>query len=443
MFRSTPVRIDLSAKSYRFERLQWLGRACHCWVGCVKLCVDQLSGYEIVIYSAEEDVRIAAELFEQDTGIKVTILSRTSYEEILKLHGRARISIGLSISDAISTSLLEAMIMGSFPIQSGTACANEWVVDGKSGFIVPPDDKDIIAKAIRKALKDDTLVDTAAEINLGIAAERLDQSRIKPQVIKMYQDIYQTLKGIGVRVLIFGGNGMLGHRLCCLLSERMDLWATFREAPATYEFLHVDRRVDHVSVEDKERVKDVLDTVKPEAVVNAVGIVKQRDEAKQAVPSVSINALFPHQLADLCAERGIRVIQVSTDCVFSGIRGNYTELDNPDPVDLYGRSKLLGELNRPGTLTLRSSIVGWQLNTFSSLLSWFALQRGKHIKGYRKAIYSGFSTTVLAQLIGDILLTRPDLSGLYQVASSPISKYDLLDSCSTCWDGGPDHRPRG
>ena len=229
-----------------------------------------------------------------------------------------------------------------------------------------------------------------------------------------------------MRVLIFGGNGMLGHRLCRLLSERMDLWATFREAPKTYEFLPADRRVDHVSVEDKGRVKDVLDTVKPEAVVNATGIVKQRDEAKQAVPSVSINALFPHQLADLCVERGVRVIQVSTDCVFSGMRGNYTELDNPDPADLYGRSKLLGELNRPGTLTLRSSIVGWQLNTFSSLLSWFALQRGKHIKGYRKAIYSGFSTTVLAQLIGDILLTRPDLSGLYQVASSPISKYDLL-----------------
>jgi dTDP-4-dehydrorhamnose reductase len=144
------------------------------------------------------------------------------------------------------------------------------------------------------------------------------------------------------------------------------------------------------------------------------------------VPSIQINALFPHQLADLCVERGIRAIQISTDCVFSGFRGNYSEIDVPDPVDLYGRTKLLGELNRPGCLTLRTSIVGWQLNTFSSLLSWFALQRNKHIKGYRKAIYSGFSTTVLAQLIGDILQTRPDLHGIYQVASEPISKYDLL-----------------
>ena len=229
-----------------------------------------------------------------------------------------------------------------------------------------------------------------------------------------------------MRVLVFGGNGMLGHRLCQLLSEQMDLWATFRNVPAKCGFLPDERRVDHVPVEDQTRVKEVLDTIKPDAVVNAVGIVKQRDEAKQAVPSILINALFPHQLADLCVERSIRVIQVSTDCVFSGFRGNYTEIDNPDPVDLYGRSKLLGELNRPGTLTLRTSIIGWQLNTFSSLLSWFVLQRGKRIKGYQKAIYSGFSTTVFSKLIGDILLTRPDLNGLYQVASKPISKYDLL-----------------
>jgi dTDP-4-dehydrorhamnose reductase len=229
-----------------------------------------------------------------------------------------------------------------------------------------------------------------------------------------------------VRVLVFGGNGMLGHRLSRVLFEDMDLWVTFRHVPAKYEFLPAERQVDHVFVEDTARVKEVLDTIKPDAVVNAAGIVKQRDEAKQAVPSISINALFPHQLADLCVKRGIRVIQISTDCVFSGFRGNYTELDNPDPVDLYGRSKLLGELNGPDTLTLRTSIIGWQLDKFSSLLSWFALQRGKRVKGYRNAIYSGLSTTILSQLIGDILLTRPDLSGLYQVASSPISKYDLL-----------------
>jgi dTDP-4-dehydrorhamnose reductase len=229
-----------------------------------------------------------------------------------------------------------------------------------------------------------------------------------------------------MRVLIIGGSGMLGHQLCRLLQNRMDVWVTFRTSSESSGLLPEDRRIINVQVQDTGRVQEVLDSVKPDAVVNAVGIVKQRDEARQAVPSIQVNALFPHQLADLCVERAIRVIQISTDCVFSGFRGNYSEIDVPDPVDLYGRTKLLGELNRPGCLTLRTSIIGWQLNTFSSLLSWFALQRNKRIKGYRKAIYSGFSTTVLAQLIGDILQTRPDLNGIYQVSSEPISKYELL-----------------
>jgi len=229
-----------------------------------------------------------------------------------------------------------------------------------------------------------------------------------------------------MRVLVIGGNGMLGHQLCRLLPERMEVWATFRSAPITFDFLPESRMIENVFVQDITQLGKILETIKPDVVVNAVGIVKQRDEAKQAVPSIQVNALFPHQLADLCVERYIRVIQISTDCVYSGFRGNYTELDIPDPVDLYGRTKLLGELNRPGCLTLRTSIIGWQLNDFSSLLSWFALQRNKHIKGYRKAIYSGFSTSVLGQLIGDIMQTRPDLSGLYQVASEPISKFNLL-----------------
>ena len=185
---STSARKVIALKGYN----GWAGRAL-VGLGALKLCVDQLSGYDVVIYSAEEDVRIAAELFEQDTGVRTTILPRTSHEEILKLHGRARISIGLSISDAISTSLLEAMIMGSFPIQSGTACANEWVADGKSGFIVPPEDPYRIADAVRKALSDDTLVNSAAEVNAAdCASEAGLRSSIKAKVIKMYQEILTT-----------------------------------------------------------------------------------------------------------------------------------------------------------------------------------------------------------------------------------------------------------
>ena len=232
-----------------------------------------------------------------------------------------------------------------------------------------------------------------------------------------------------MRILILGAGGMLGHQLCRLLNSRMDVFGTVRLDTKQYEHFKIlpeKQLIGNMDISHPSGLKKNLDLLKPDAVVNGIGIVKQRDEAKKAAPSIQVNALFPHQLADLCAERNIRVIQISTDCVFSGIRGNYSEIDNPDPVDLYGRTKLQGELNRPGCLTLRTSIVGWQLNTFSSLLSWFALQRGKNIKGYHKAIYSGFATSVIAQLIGDILQTRPDLSGLYQVASEPISKFDLL-----------------
>jgi dTDP-4-dehydrorhamnose reductase len=222
---------------------------------------------------------------------------------------------------------------------------------------------------------------------------------------------------------------MLGHQLCRILSGRFDVWGTFREARETYtrhDILPTERMIDRVFAEDCSSVHRALDIAKPDAVVNALGIVKQRDEAKAAIPSITVNALFPHQLAEICDQHQVRMIQISTDCVFSGMRGNYSEVDTPDPVDLYGRTKLLGEVQRPGCLTLRTSIIGWQLNTFSGLLSWFAGQRGRRIKGYRKAIYSGFSTTILANLIGDIIETRPDLHGLYHVASASISKYDLL-----------------
>ena len=229
-----------------------------------------------------------------------------------------------------------------------------------------------------------------------------------------------------MKVLVLGGNGMLGHKLCQILPEQMDVWTTVRAESDLGIILPRERIIENVQVQNTARVKEVLEMLEPDSVINAVGIVKQRDEAKQAALSIQVNALFPHQLAELCSPLSIRLVQISTDCVFSGLSGNYSEGDVPDSVDLYGRSKLLGELNRQNCLTLRTSIIGWQLNTFSSLLSWFATQRGKTIKGYRRAIYTGLTTTVFAQLIGDLILTRPELYGLYQVASEPITKYDLL-----------------
>ncbi len=166
----------------------WAGRAL---VGlhALELCVDYLKGFRLAIYLASDDVILSGRLFSQRTGIPVEFIPNCSHEEMLQYHGKARISIGLSISDAISTSFLEALVMGSFPIQSCTSCADEWIQDGKSGFIVPPEDPNIIAISIKQALLDDALVNKAAMINWEIALDRLDNKKIKPQVVQMYQDI--------------------------------------------------------------------------------------------------------------------------------------------------------------------------------------------------------------------------------------------------------------
>ena len=158
-------------------------------VRAIALCASELQGYRVAIYLASPEVKIAAELASQSTGIPIDLIPRCSHDDMLRLYGRARVYIGLSISDAISTSLLEAIVMGAFPIQSCTACADEWIVDGKTGFIVPPEDPEPIAAAIRRAVLDDALVDGAAELNARLAEERLDQSVIQPQIIALYEKV--------------------------------------------------------------------------------------------------------------------------------------------------------------------------------------------------------------------------------------------------------------
>ncbi len=179
---ATSSRRGIMLKGYQ----HWGGRALT-GLRALERCADLLGEYEVWIYSATPDVAVAAELFERSTGVRVTLLRKdTPHPEILSRHGRARISIGLSISDAISTSFLEGMAMGSFPIQSWTACADEWIEDGRTGFLVHPDDPEAVESAIRKALTDDGLVDRAAEENLRVAALRLDQERIRPMAVDIY-----------------------------------------------------------------------------------------------------------------------------------------------------------------------------------------------------------------------------------------------------------------
>lgn len=166
----------------------WAGRALVA-LRALELCADILNGYRVAVYLAQEDVILKAQLLTQATGIPVDIIPACSHREMLSLHGHARISIGLSISDGISTSFLEAIAMGSFPIQSCTACADEWIIDGVTGLLVPPEDPQFVADAIRKALTNDELVDRAAEMNLRVAEERLDQRKINQQIVDWYQNL--------------------------------------------------------------------------------------------------------------------------------------------------------------------------------------------------------------------------------------------------------------
>lgn len=180
----TSARRKILLKGYQ----GWAGRAL---VGlrAIELSAEVLKGYKVEVYLAAPEVKIAAELVSRSTGIPIEIVPYCSHEDMLRLHGRARISIGLSISDAISTSFLEAILMGSFPIQSNTACADEWVHNGETGMLVHPEDPEEIAAAIRRAVTDNTLVDNAAKINAQVVIKRLDRSMIKSKVIAMYEEI--------------------------------------------------------------------------------------------------------------------------------------------------------------------------------------------------------------------------------------------------------------
>lgn len=231
-----------------------------------------------------------------------------------------------------------------------------------------------------------------------------------------------------MRLLILGADGMLGHQLALSLAPRHAIVGTVRGPRADYAgcaAMLPAQLHDRIDAADFASVLGVLDSVRPDAVVNAIGIVKQRSESKHAIPSIEINALLPHRLAIACRERGARLLHLSTDCVFSGRKGHYAEDDPADAEDLYGRSKLLGEVGDPGSLTLRTSIIGLELARRKSLIEWFLAQRGT-IRGYRQAIYTGFTTLEMARIVEHALLAQPERSGVYQASSEPIDKYTLL-----------------
>jgi dTDP-4-dehydrorhamnose reductase len=232
-----------------------------------------------------------------------------------------------------------------------------------------------------------------------------------------------------MKILILGGSGMLGHKLWQVLSRTHECFVTFRKSFDAYRAFGIfdeRRSVCHVDVLRHDVLERVFASVSPQVVVNAVGIVKQLKEATDPLRSLEINAALPHRLALLCRRAGARLIHVSTDCVFSGERGCYIESDVTDARDLYGRTKALGEVTCDGCLTLRTSMVGRELETSHGLVEWFLGQRGGTVKGFSRAIFSGLVTAELARIIDRLICEQRDFSGLYHLAALPISKYELL-----------------
>lgn len=233
-----------------------------------------------------------------------------------------------------------------------------------------------------------------------------------------------------MRILVIGVTGMLGNAMFrTFLNSNVghDVVGTARSTNGLdwFDGATSEQIITGVDVENHDLLVKIFAKVRPQIVINCVGLVKQLAEANNPLSAVPINTLLPHRIANLCSLVSARLIHISTDCVFSGDKGNYLESDFADAKDLYGRSKLLGEVDYPHAITLRTSIIGHELSGNYSLIGWFLSQENK-VKGFTRAIFSGLPTVELARVVHDFVLPDPNLHGLYHVAAKPIDKYNLL-----------------
>lgn len=232
------------------------------------------------------------------------------------------------------------------------------------------------------------------------------------------------------KVLILGAGGMIGHKLFMDLSNvpHLDVYATTRSTTRVKKHFNKklqEKLIGNVDARKLLSIKKAIRNVQPDTIINCIGITKQLISLDTTKEAIEINALFPHQLAKLCRETNTRLIHLSTDCVYDGVSGGYTENDAPNATDVYGQTKALGELHYDHCLTIRKSCIGHELTTAHGLLGWF-LNQEKETKGYTHAIYSGMPTVEFARVIATYILPNKTLHGLYQISTEPISKYDLL-----------------
>lgn len=239
-----------------------------------------------------------------------------------------------------------------------------------------------------------------------------------------------------MKVMILGVTGMLGNAMFRVLSDGVNLavYGTVRNNSARQHFSNnlSGQIIVGIDVENNDSLVRAFADVRPDVVVNCIGLVKQLADANDPLQAIPINTLLPHRLAALCRTTGARLVQISTDCVFSGAKGNYLETDFPDADDLYGRSKLLGEVDYPHAVTLRTSIIGHELSGNRSLVNWFLAQQGA-VKGFTRAIFSGLPTVELATVVRDFVLPRKELHGLYHISAKPINKFDLLQMLANAY----------
>ncbi|MDQ3323072.1 MAG: SDR family oxidoreductase [Acidobacteriota bacterium] len=233
-----------------------------------------------------------------------------------------------------------------------------------------------------------------------------------------------------MKIFIIGGGGMLGHKLVQSWRDKFEVWTSLRSGIADYEKFNIfdpKKTYENINVKNTEQIEEIIGEVKPRVIVNAVGIIKQLPESKDIVNTLEINSIFPHLLKEIAEKFDSRLINISTDCVFSGSKGNYNEEDVPDAADLYGKSKNLGEVTGKGCLTLRTSIIGRELLTKHSLAEWFFASDGGKVKGFKKAVFSGFPTIVLADILSELIENHKRLEGLYHLSGGAIDKFSLLN----------------
>lgn len=240
-----------------------------------------------------------------------------------------------------------------------------------------------------------------------------------------------------LRVLIFGAAGMLGSAIFRSFSndDSFEAFGTLR-APAGMRHFSPDvseNLIPDIHLESESSMLAAFTQARPDIVINCVGIIKQLPNANDHLESLSINASLPHRLAKYSAMVGARLVHFSTDCVFSGKQGQYKEDDFPDAHDLYGRTKLLGEVDYENALTLRTSIIGHEMSRAKSLVDWFLSQSGE-VKGFRKAVFSGLPTIEVARIVRELVVPNQKLRGLYHLSVDPINKCDLLRLVADIYD---------